>query len=95
MSVLSKDEEKKLLNSLDDTEVIEQSTSISWDGNNLILRLPKEISDYLGLNKANRFTKKILFRITEARGDVKREFEVIERKEPKRKTKKRKQENVK
>lgn len=60
-------------------------SAISWDGRNLIVRIPKEIADYLQLNETNRFQKNLQFKIEADLNDaVKKTFDVIERTEPKK-----------
>lgn len=85
MNVLSKKEEDKLLKGLEASEKIEKEASLSWDGTNLLVRLPKELSEFLDLNEKNRFKKQIKFIVEEKEGEVKKTFEVVERTKPKRK----------
>lgn len=83
-----KDEEELLKSAFGEKELIEKEVSLSWDGKNLIVRVPKEISDYLNLNKENRFKKKMKFSIIEKEEGVIKSFEVVDREKPKRRTKK-------
>ena len=86
---LTKREEEELLKSaLGEREIIEKDVSLSWDGKNLMVRIPKEISDYLNLNKENRFKKKIRFSIIEKSEGVIQSFEVADRDQPRRKIRK-------
>ena len=66
MKELTKKEEEKLLRSLKEGESIEKEVSISWDGINLFLRLPKEIATFLGVNKDNRFERNMKFIVKES-----------------------------
>ncbi len=84
-NVLKKQEARELLSSLDDSEVIEREVSISWDKRNLLVRIPKEICGYLGLNEKNRFEKNILFSIVEKDKKVVKTFDVVDRSTPKKK----------
>jgi hypothetical protein len=77
--VLTESEKEEFFKALGRSEIIEKEASISWDGANLLLRLPREIADYLDINEKNRLTKKIIFRIEEANGEMKKEFDVKER----------------
>lgn len=88
MDVLTKKEEEEILSELKEGEVIEQEVAISWDGRNLLTRFPKEIADFLGITEENRFKKNIKFIVEEINGKVKKRFEVVERKNGKRKEKK-------
>lgn len=88
MDVLTKTEEERLLREINQEEVIEKEVAFSWDGKNLIVRFPKEIADYLKVNKNNRFKKNLKFLVREKEGIIKKEFEVVERKNGKRKKKK-------
>lgn len=87
MGVLKKNEREELFRALHGHEIIEKEVFLSWDGSNLILRLPKDIASYLGINKNNRFKKAIKFRIEEGEENIKKEFDVVDRDKPKRKTK--------
>ena len=76
--VLTESEEKEFYKAIGKSEVIEKEASISWDGRNLLLRLPKEIADYLGVEEENEAKKKIVFKIKETNGKVKKECEIID-----------------
>ncbi len=88
--VLTKEDEEKLLESFrGNPEEIDKDVSLSWDGKNLLLRLPKDIAEYFGVNKDNRFEKKVKFIVRQQRdGKVIKEFDIIDRIEPKREVKK-------
>jgi hypothetical protein len=66
--VITEDELKKLMAV---QSCIEKITALSYDGKNLLTRIPKEIRDYLNLKKSNRFRwivdsdKKILIEVIE------------------------------
>lgn len=83
-NVLTKEEEEELLGSVSGKEEIIKESSISWDGLNLLVRIPKEIAKYLGLDEKNRFEKNLKFVITEENGKVEKRFDVVERLKPKR-----------
>jgi hypothetical protein len=85
VAVLKREEKERLLKKLSNYEKIEKEVSLSWDGSNLILRLPKEVADYLNVNKDNRFTKSLKFIIEENKDGIRKQFDIIERKTPKRK----------
>jgi len=80
MDVLIKQEKRDVKKILEKEEVIEREATLSWDGTNLLLRLPKEIADYLNVNKENRFEKSILFKIREKTdGSIEKTFQIIKR----------------
>jgi len=81
-SVLKEDELKKLISEVNHEEVIEKESAISWDGRNLIIRLPREVADYLKLDEKNRFEKNFKFKITMNQNEKKQEFEIIKRTKP-------------
>lgn len=86
--VLSKEDEVKFLGAFNAIpEKIDREVSLSWDGKNLLIRLPKDIAEYLGVNDKNRFKKKIKFVIEEKGGVVIKTFDAVDRTEPKRETK--------
>ncbi len=89
MGVLTKTEEEKLLREVEQEEVIEKEVAFSWDGKNLIVRFPKELADYLGVNKDNRFEKNLKFIVKEKGGSITKKFDVVERKNGKKKNKNR------
>jgi cytochrome c2 len=39
--------------------------SMSWDGTNNVVRIPKEVSDFLDINEKNRKNKRMKFEIIE------------------------------
>lgn len=80
MDVLTKKDEEKLLKEIDEEEVIEKEVAFSWDGKNLIVRFPKELADYLEVNKDNRFEKKLRLVLKEKHGEIETKFEVCDRK---------------
>lgn len=88
IGVLTKEDAKKLFSGTNHNETIEKEASISWDGRNILVRIPKEISEYLNLNKENRFEKNIKFMINIKRDSVEKSFDIINRSKPKRKVKK-------
>lgn len=90
MSVLSKKEEKELLKEIEGVERIEKEVSLSWDSRNLILRIPKEVSDFFGLTKESRFKKNFKFIIEAKDHEIKKMFDIVERTKPKKTTKKKK-----
>ena len=75
--VLNKEEEKELLKALNKYEKVERTASLSWDGTNILLRLPREIADYLNINQKNRSEKLMKFIIEETNDGVKKSFEII------------------
>ncbi len=88
--VLTESEKERFLKLMKTGEEIEREVNISWDGSNLLIRIPKEIADYLGINKDNRFENKIKFTIKEMPEGVEKRFEIVKRSEPKRKWRKKK-----
>lgn len=86
-SVLNKKEEDELLGSAVGKEEIVKDSSISWDGLNLLVRIPKEIARYLDINEGDRFKKNLRFIITEENGKIEKRFEIIERTNPRRRSK--------
>ncbi|MEN7982611.1 MAG: hypothetical protein ABFQ65_04135 [Nanoarchaeota archaeon] len=88
LGVLTHKEDLEVLKELKNDEDISKPASLSWDGKNLFVRIPKEIADFFDLNKNNRFKKKILFNVAEKNGEIKKTFDIVNRKEPKRKFKK-------
>ncbi len=87
-SVLSRTDEEELLTSVDSGEKITKDSSISWDGLNLLVRIPKEIAEYLSLDKNNRFEKSFRFMISDDGKNAEKTFDVVERTRPKREFKK-------
>ena len=85
--VLKSEEIRKLISGVDDTEVVEKESAIAWDGKNLVIRMPKEIAEYIKINKENRFEKSIKFRIENKEGIKTQTFEIVQRTKPQRKTK--------
>lgn len=86
--VLTKEEEKEVKKILEKKEEIVVETAISWDGKRLLVRIPREIEDFLDLKSRDRFKKNFLFKIKEdATGKVTKEFDIVERTKPKRKLK--------
>lgn len=79
MNVLTKEEKEKLLKQIDRTEHIEKAVAFSWDGTNLLVRFPKEIAQYLNINKDNRFTKKLKFILESKEEIIKQTFEIIDK----------------
>ena len=80
MDVLTKDEEKDVNKLLNNREIIEREATLAWDGTNILLRLPKDIANYLDITKENRFEKSILFKIKElSESKAETVFEVINR----------------
>jgi hypothetical protein len=75
--VLKKREIESLMKELERGEHIKKEASISWDGSNFLVRIPKEIADYLEITKNNRSSKKIRFFIHEVDGEIKKEFEIV------------------
>ncbi len=89
-------EAEEIKDLIDPKEKIEKRVALGWDGSNLTVRLPRELSSYLELTKENRFKKSILFRIQEKDdGSIERTFEVIDRDKPRRKNVKKKTTNKK
>lgn len=70
-------------------ERIIKDASINWDGANFLIRIPKDIARASGLTEDNVLRRKLLFLIeVDAEGNVSKTFDIIERKEPKRKVNK-------
>ncbi len=88
LNVLEKGEEEELLKGLKKEETIKKEVSFSWDGSNLIVRFPKEIADFLNLNKENRFEKSIRFTVNQKEdGTIEKTFDIVDRQKPIRKMK--------
>jgi len=87
-AVLSLEDSNFIKKSLEEGETIERIVNFSWDGSNLLLRIPKEISQFLNLNKDNRFEKSLKFIIKGLPEKSINTFEVIERTTPKKLIKK-------
>lgn len=81
-NVLKTEEIQKLISEVNREEVIEKESAISWDGRNLIIRIPREIADYLKLDEKNRFEKNFKFKITSGEKETKQEFEIVQRTKP-------------
>jgi len=82
--VLTNEDAKILFRDIDNKDIIEKEASLSWDGRNIIVRIPKEISDYLNLNEENRFEKNIKFSVEINGDESKKTFDVVKRNKPKR-----------
>lgn len=82
IGVLKEDEIKKLISEVVRGEVIEKESAISWDGRNLIIRIPREIADFLEINEKNRFEKNFKFKITANEDEIKQEFNIVSRTKP-------------
>jgi hypothetical protein len=83
MGVLSNKEEKELLQKIEGIERIEKEVSLSWDGRNLMLRLPKDISGFLELNEKNRHKKSFKFIIEAKDGKVEKKFDIVDKEDNK------------
>lgn len=81
-SVLKKEEIAVLLKGVGSSEILEKESALSWDGRNLIVRIPKEIADVLRIDKENRFKKNFRFLIDEKEGKKTCSFEIVERTKP-------------
>jgi hypothetical protein len=86
-NVLKTEEIEKLFKGLTGSEKLERESAISYDGRNLIIRIPKEIADVLRINDKNRFEKNFKFIIDENEGKKIQSFEITERTKPIRETK--------
>lgn len=87
-NVLKIDEIKELLKEITSSDKFEKESAISWDGRNLIIRIPREIADILNLTQENRFKKSFKFIFDEKEGKKIQSFEIIDRTKPvKKKTK--------
>ena len=84
MGVLTKKEKDKLTTKIEVEEKIEKEVSLSWDGKNLVMRFPKDLADYFEVNKDNRFTKNVRFIVEEKNGQITKEFDVVDRTNPRR-----------
>jgi len=81
-NVLKNEEIKELLKSISGSEKLEKESAISWDGRNLIVRIPREIADIFKIDKNNRFEKNFKFTIEEKEGKKVQSFEIVERTKP-------------
>jgi len=86
-NVLKNEEIKELLKSVSGSENLEKESAISWDGRNLIIRIPKEIADKLKLDEKNRLEKSFKFNIEDKEGQRVQSFEIVERTKPIRRNK--------
>lgn len=82
INLLKRNEIRELLKEVSGTDKFEKESAISWDNRNLIIRIPKEITDILGINEANRFKKNFKFIIDEKDGKKIYSFEIVERTKP-------------
>ena len=87
-NVLKREEITELLKDLKGSETLEKESAISWDGRNLIIRVPREIADYLKINEKNRLQKSFKFIIEDNNGERTQKFEIVERTKPIKKKKK-------
>ena len=81
-NVLRIDEISELLKGISGSDKLEKESAISWDGRNLIIRIPREISDILKINEENRFKKNFKFIIDEKDGKRIQSFEITDRNKP-------------
>ncbi len=87
-NVLKPYEITELLKAVGGSDKLEKESAISWDGRNLIIRIPKEIAEILDINEKNRFKKNFKFLIDEKEGKRTLTFEITQRTKPiKEKTK--------
>ncbi len=86
--VLSLEDSKFIKKSLEEGEIIEREVNFSWDGSNLLVRIPKEISQFLNLTKDNRFEYSLKFKIKGFPENSVNTFEIIKRTTPKKLIKK-------
>ena len=75
MTVLTKSQKEKLLQLIHGGERIEREAKVSWDGSNFLIRIPKEIADYLKIKKSDT----VVFRIEDRNGAVTKSFDLGER----------------
>jgi len=87
-NVLKEEEMRELLKGVNNEEVLEKESAISWDGRNLIIRIPREITDFFNIDEHNRFQKSFKFKITSNEKQTIREFDIVERTKPKKENKK-------
>ncbi len=85
--VLTKEDAEKLFSGTNHDEIIYGEASLSWDGRNILVRIPKEISEYLKINEENRFKKNIKFIIEIKKDLIIKTFDIVDRTKPKRKIK--------
>ena len=81
-NVLKTEEIKELLKSVQGSEKLEKESAISWDGRNLIIRIPREIAGIFKIDEHNRFKKNFKFTIEEKEGKRIQSFEIVERNTP-------------
>ena len=81
-NVLKLDEIAELLKGIGGSDRLEKESAISWDGRNLIIRIPREIADVLKINEKNRFKKNFKFIIDEKDGKRIQSFEITDRNKP-------------
>ena len=87
-SLLKVGEISELLKAISNSDRLEKESAISWDGRNLIIRIPREVSDVLRINEKNRFKRNFKFIIDQKEGKRIQGFEITERTKPiKEKTK--------
>ena len=76
---LTEEEEDKLLSKMHLQELIEKEVAISYDGTNLLVRFPKEIAEFLGVNPDNRFENSLKFIVKEKDGEITKSFDIVEK----------------
>ncbi len=84
-NVLTKEDRGEIKSLIKPEEVIEKKIALSWDGKNIMIRLPKEIAEYFDVNEENRFEKMLVLKVKEYDGRMKKTFDIIKRNKPKRK----------
>ncbi len=84
---LMEKEEETLLKEIESTERIEKYAAISWDGTNFVVRIPKEIADFLSITEENRKNKKIRFYVEEKDEKIISEITLIEKNDQEKNTK--------
>lgn len=78
--VLTKEEREILEMEFSKGEKIKTSSSISYDGKNFLIRIPKDIIDYFGVTKLNRKNKKINFIVIEEENNLIKQFDISDEK---------------
>jgi len=82
--VLTNKDAENLFRDINNKDEIRREASLSWDGRNIIVRIPKEIAEYLDLNEENRFEKNIRFTVEINGDDSIKTFDIVKRIKPKR-----------
>jgi hypothetical protein len=83
---LTKKDFEEVKQLIEPKETIEKEVALGWDGKNITIRLPREITSYFQITKENRLSKTFSIKIHERdRGNIEKTFDIIQRTKPRRK----------